>query len=151
MKSLNSLKLSIACAMAGLSTILPALAQGADITNDLLLLRWVQGRSNLGGNAMSHNLIDATAGDFNGDGFDDILTLSPTKLRIAWNGPEGLENFEVVQEASGEWRGLAWDPTSQTLWLTCAFPDRVECWHFQDQTLDVDHSFSGLPTSMRVC
>jgi hypothetical protein len=117
----------------------------------MLPLRWMQGLAELGGNAMSHNLLDATEGDFDDDGFDDVLSLSPTKIRIAWNGPEGLKNFEVVQEASGEWRGMAWDPSAKTLWLQCAFPDRLECWHFEGQTLDFDHSFSGASRSIRVC
>ena len=117
--------------------------------NSLEWRRWIQGDVTLGGFELRSDFRGSAYGDFNADGWDDILMLTPTRVHVAWNGPDGLGSFQALSEASGEIQHGFWDGAS--LWVALAYPHRLECWSIGENGTDRRHVWSGRMETLRPC
>ena len=111
--------------------------------------RWVQGDMNLGGFELRADFRGSAYGDFNQDGWEDILLLTPTRVHVAWNGPDGLGSFLPCPAVEGEIQDGRWDGSS--LWISLAYPQRVERWSFNKRDMVQEHTWAGRATLLYPC
>lgn len=111
--------------------------------------RWIQGDLKLGGFELRADFRGSAYGDFNGDGWEDILMLTPTRVHVAWNGPDGLGMFQSCAAIEGEIQDGTWD--GRALWISLSYPQRVECWSFTDRKMIREHIWDGRVKLLHPC
>lgn len=104
--------------------------------------RWISGQIKFGTAMDPDAVISGTTGDFNGDGFEDVLCFNSEQLAIAWNGLDGLGLFGRINEP-GTWDWVVWDQKQRVLWTQRSNPRRIDAWTFQGDTPQVSQTFEG--------
>jgi len=89
------------------------------------------------------NCIGSIAGDFDRDGFEDVILGYKNTLFVAWNSKDGLAPFVVLAQAEGIWDWIKWDPQSHTCWFQSQFPSRIESLVFENRQIGSQSTYSG--------
>lgn len=98
----------------------------------------------------SSSFKSAVAGDFDGDGHEDVLLVSDDRAEVAWNGPEGLSHFLELLAAEGAFGDVLWDDQDRTLWCARYYPERIEAWTFEGRLPRRIRNFQGNPRKIRL-
>jgi len=104
--------------------------------------RWISGEIKFGTTMDPDAVVSGATGDFNGDGYEDVICFNSENLAIAWNGLDGLGLFGRLQEA-GAWDWVVWDDELKVLWSQRSNPHRIDVWNFEGKTLKVSWTFEG--------
>ena len=87
---------------------------------------WVSGVVPMGLNMPVTALNSGTTGDFDGNGFDDILVIGNMGGFVAWNSTQGLAPFRQITEMGMDGSRCEWDSTLQLVWLERRTPHGIE-------------------------
>ena len=107
-------------------------------------LFWMQGSSIPTPSLPFQDCIGSTAGDFDRDGFEDVILGYKNALFVAWNSKEGLAPFVVLTQAEGIWDWVKWDPESHTCWVQSQFPSRIQSLVFENRQIQPQSSYTGM-------
>lgn len=111
---------------------------------------WVSGVVPMGLNMPVTALNSGTTGDFDGNGFDDILVIGNMGGFVAWNSTQGLAPFRQITEMGMDGSRCEWDSTLQLVWLERRTPHGIEAWKFNGQASSKLAEFEGAPQTWRV-
>lgn len=112
--------------------------------------RWMEFHMQLRDQGLRTDVLNGFTGDFNDDGYTDLMLATRRGIQVAWNSEEGLANFAEVLVPLGELTEAQWDPKAKALWTHASYPDRIESWTFSAETLSKTNQFEGHPVSMRI-
>ncbi|MCH1576338.1 MAG: VCBS repeat-containing protein [Flavobacteriales bacterium] len=87
--------------------------------------------------------IGSIAGDFDRDGFEDVILGYKNTLFVAWNSKDGLGPFVVLAQAEGIWDWIKWDPETRICWFQSEFPSRIQSLAFENRQLRPRSSYTG--------
>lgn len=90
-----------------------------------------------------------TNGDFDGDGWEDVLLATDGRLTVSWNGSTGLGAFEFLMDGDDAVRWLGWDGVHEVLWVLRE-RGRLERCVIVNRQCSVQNAFEGMPEFIRL-
>jgi len=88
------------------------------------------------------------AGDFNGDGHEDVVASDQREVYVAWNSDRGLGTWQKIALPSDRINRLLWDSVDQVLWIEYFSPGFIEARRWREGAWRIEATFEGSPVSV---
>ena len=100
---------------------------------------------------LPHSLTVGASGDFDGDGWEDLVVGDFNEMYVAWNSPQGLGPWRRIPNLEGVPNGVFWDKELGVMWLQLTAPDRIVGCRWRERRLAEEVAFSGAPSTLTLC